>query len=102
MEANGMETVYNQAILFFTLFGTMFIIAFFITKRSANKFENENPLEERIAASKKEKLVSTFLNLSTIKVLGKEATLEELTRKLNKGAINAQEYKILEQSLKAS
>ncbi|EDZ63668.1 hypothetical protein SMGD1_2112 [Sulfurimonas gotlandica GD1] len=102
MDANAMDAVYNQAILFFALFGTMFIVAFFITRKSANKFEHENPLEIRKAAAKKEKLVSTFLNVSTIKILGKDATLQELTRKLDRGAINTEEYKILEQTLKAS
>ncbi|WP_373000332.1 hypothetical protein [Sulfurimonas sp.] len=102
MDATSMETVYNQAILFFALFGLMFIISFFITKRNAKKFEDENSIEARREAAKKEKLVNTFLNTSTIKILGKEATLQELTHKLNRGAINKEEYSILEQTLKAS
>jgi len=102
MDANAMDAVYNQAILFFTLFGAMFIVAFFITKRNAKKFENENPLESRRVALRKERLVSTFLNVSTIKILGKEATLQELTHKLNRGAINTEEYVILKEALKAS
>ncbi|PHQ65742.1 MAG: hypothetical protein COB99_02150 [Sulfurimonas sp.] len=102
MDANGMETVYNQAILFFALFGTMFIVSFFITKKSSKKFEDAHSLEDRKAAVKKEKLVSTFLNTSTIKILGKDATLKELSNKLSKGAINKEQYTILEQTLKAS
>ncbi|NOR58770.1 MAG: hypothetical protein GQ474_09640 [Sulfurimonas sp.] len=102
MDATSMETVYNQAILFFALFGTMFIISFYITKKNAKKFESANSVEDRKAAAKKEKLVSTFLNTSTIKILGKDATLKELSNKLNKGAINKEQYTILEQTLKAS
>jgi uncharacterized protein with NRDE domain len=80
----------------------LFIISFFITKRNAKKFEDEHSIQERKEAAKKERLVNTFLNTSTIKILGKEATLQELTHKLDRGAINKQEYTILEQTLKVS
>ncbi|WP_415397931.1 hypothetical protein [Sulfurimonas sp. CS5] len=102
MEATTMEAVYNQAILFFALFGGMFIISFFVTKRNAKKYVENNSLEKRRESARKEKLVNTFLNSSTIKIVGKKATLEELTYKLEKGDINKQEYTILEETLKAS
>jgi len=97
-----METIYTQAILFISLFSTMFIISYFVTSRAAKKFESEHSLQERKEAAKKEKLVNTFLNSSTIKILGKEETLKELTHKLDKGAINKEQYTILEETLKAS
>ncbi len=102
MDATGMETIYNQAILFFIIFGGLFIVAFFVTKRDAKKYEDSISIEERKEAAKKEKLISTFLNISTIKILGKEATLNELSNKLNKGAINKKEFTILKETLKAS
>ena len=97
-----METIYTQAILFFAVFGTMFIASFFITRKSAKKYESQHSLKERREAAKKEKLVNTFLNTSTIKILGKEETLKELSNKLHKGAINKEQYTILEETLKAS
>nr|WP_321268143.1 hypothetical protein [uncultured Sulfurimonas sp.] len=97
-----MENILTQAILFIALFGTMFVISFFVTRNSAKKFESEHSLQERKDAAKKEKLVNTFLNTSTIKILGKEETLKELSNKLHKGAINKEQYTILEQTLKAS
>lgn len=102
MDTNTIDAIYNQAFIFFAIFGSMFVISFFITKKNAKKFEDSHSIEDRKAAAKKEKLVSRFLNTSTIKILGKEATLQELTNKLNKGAINKEEYFILAQTLKAS
>lgn len=102
---NIMETNYTiivQAVLFLSLFGAMFIISFFLTTKSAKKFEDEHSLNERREATKKQELVDTFLNSSIIKIIGKDATLRELSVKLNKGAINKEEYSILKESLIAS
>jgi hypothetical protein len=102
MDATGMETVYNQAIIFFALFGTMFIVSFFITKKSSKKFEDKHSLEDRKTEVKREKLIGAFLNTSIIKIIGKDATLKELSNQLDNGAINKEEYTILEQTLKVS
>ena len=102
MDVNAMDTIFAQAILFFTLFGTMFIVSFFISRKGAKKFESEHSLEERKAAAKKEKLIDMFLNSSIIKIQGKEATLMDLAYDLKKGAINKEEFKILKETLAAS
>jgi len=99
MEANALETVYSQGVMFLSLFGTMFIISYFITDKFAKKFENEHSLEDRIAAAKKERLVSNFLNSSIVKIAGKDAKLEELNQDLRKGAINQEEFMLLKQTL---
>ncbi len=91
-----------QAVLFLSLFGTMFIISYFITKKGAKKFEDENSLDDRKKAVKQRELVDTFLNSSIIKIIGKDATLQELSNKLDRGAINKEEYNILKDTLKAS
>jgi hypothetical protein len=91
-----------QAVLFLSLFGTMFIISYFITKKDAKKFEDKNSLDKRKKAVQKRELVDTFLNSSIVKIIGKDASLKELSNKLNKGAINKEEYNILKESLTAS
>lgn len=91
-----------QAILFLSLFGVMFLISYFITKKGAKKFENEHSLQERQEAVKKRELVDTFLNSSIVKIIGKDASLQELSNKLNRGAINKEEYNILRETLKVS
>ncbi|MDD2449017.1 MAG: hypothetical protein PHG10_05075 [Sulfurimonas sp.] len=91
-----------QAVLFLSLFGTMFIISYFITKKDAKKFEDKNSLDKRRKAVQKRELVDTFLNSSIVKIIGKDASLKELSNKLNKGAINKEEYNILKESLTAS
>ncbi|MCK9492113.1 MAG: hypothetical protein M0Q24_08475 [Sulfurimonas sp.] len=91
-----------QAILFLSLFGLMFLISYFITKKGAKKFEDEHSLEERKEAVKKRELVDTFLNSSIVKIIGKDASLQELSNKLDKGAINKEEYNILKDTLKVS
>jgi len=99
---HAQDTILIQAILFLSLFGVMFFISYFITKRGAKKFEDEHSLNERKEAVKKRELVDTFLNSSIIKIIGKDATLKELSNKLSKGAINKEEYNILKDTLKVS
>lgn len=94
--------ILTQAILFLSLFGLMFFLSYFITRKGAKKFEDEHSLSERIEATKKQELVDTFLNSSVIKIIGKDASLKELSNKLNKGAINKEEYNILKETLRAS
>lgn len=94
--------IYIQAILFLSLFGVMFFISYFITKKGARKFEDSHSIDERREAAKKQELVDTFLNSSVVKIIGKDASLKELSNKLNKGAINKDEYHILKETLKAS
>jgi len=94
--------IFIQAILFLSLFGVMFFVSYFITKRGATKFEDEHSLSERKEAAKKQELVDTFLNSSIIKIIGKDASLKELSNKLDKGAINKEEYNILKDTLKVS
>ncbi|EQB39377.1 hypothetical protein M947_06880 [Sulfurimonas hongkongensis] len=94
--------IFIQAILFLSLFGVMFFISYFITRRGAKKFEDKHSLDERKEAVKKRELVDTFLNSSIVKIIGKDETLKELSNKLNKGAINKEEYNILKDTLQAS
>ena len=97
-----LNTIFIQAVLFLSLFGAMFVVSYFITKKDAEKFEHEHTLDERKKAVKKRELVDTFLNSSIVKIIGKDASLQELSNKLNRGAINKEEYNILKESLTVS
>lgn len=94
--------IFIQAALFLSLFGFMFFISYFITRNGAKKFEDEHSLQERKEATRKRELVDTFLNSSIVKIIGKDASLDELSNKLNRGAINKEQYNILKDSLLAS
>jgi hypothetical protein len=99
MDASNMSAIFNQAILFFTLFGAMSIISYIFSKRSAKKYEVTHPLNIRIKEAREEELVSNFLNTSAVKIMGKKATLFELTKELKDGIINEEEFKILKKNL---
>ncbi|EHP30620.1 hypothetical protein SMGD1_2097 [Sulfurimonas gotlandica GD1] len=99
MDANAMDGVYNEAILFFIIFATMSIISLIISKRNAKKYEQEHSIKERKDAKIKDELIQKHLNSSSIKIMGKKTKNEELLNKLNNGAINKEEYKILKDHL---
>ncbi len=99
MDANNMSTIYSQAVLFFALFGTMSIISYIFSKKSAKKYEVNYPLKKRIEEAREEELVSNFLNTSAVKIMGKKATLSELSKELKDGIINEEEFKILKRNL---
>ncbi len=91
-----------EAILFISLFGTMYIISYFVSKKQAEIYENEHPVQERKDAVRKEKLVDMYLNSSFIKIKGKCTVLLELSDLLNKKTINKDEFNILKKSLNAN
>ena len=99
MDANNMNVIYNQAILFFAFFGTMSIISYIFSKKSAKRYEASHPLQQRIEEAREEELVNNFVNTSAVKIMGKKATLSELSKELNEGIINEEEFKILKRNL---
>ena len=83
------EAIYTEAILFFAVFTTMYIISFFVSRKNAKKFEEENPLEIRKTKLQKQK----ELERAKIK------RLPELTKLYSTGIINHREYKLLQRNL---
>ncbi|WP_373000289.1 hypothetical protein [Sulfurimonas sp.] len=97
--STDLSGIYNEAILFFTVFALMAIISFVISKRNAKKYELEHSIEDRKDARRKDDLIHTHLNSSSIKVMGKKAKAEELLKRFNLGIIDEEEYKILKEHL---
>jgi len=93
------ETILSEAILFFILFGSMFVTSFFISKKQAKSYELAHPLQDRKDATRDRLLIERYLNSSSTKIRGKNAVLLELSKLLKKHTINEQEYKILKDSL---
>lgn len=83
------EAVYTQAILFFMVFTTMYIVSFFVSRRHAKSFEENNPLDVRKTKIQKQK----ELEKAKIK------RLPELTKLYSTGIINHREYKLLQRNL---
>ena len=83
------EAVYTQAISFFAVFITMYIISFFVSRRQAKSFEENNPLEERKSKLQKKK------DFEKAKI----KRLPELTKLYSTGVINYREYKLLQSNL---
>ena len=96
---NALDGIFKEAILFFTLFGTMSIISYIISRKSAKKYENEHPLQDRKDAARERKLVDMFLNSSYTKIKGKATILLELSQLLEKRTISQEEFKILKHNL---
>ena len=98
-DSSILGNVYQEAILFFTLFGIMSILSFLVSRKNAREYEREHPLEERKAIVRERELVDLFLNSSYIKIKGKAIILLELSQLLEDRAINQEEFKILKHKL---
>jgi len=83
------QIIYTQAVLFFLMFITMYVISFFVSRRHAKAFEKKNPLELRKFAIQKQK------NFEKAKI----KRLPELTKLYSTGVINHREYKLLQSNL---
>ncbi len=83
------EAVYMQAIGFFAMFVTMYIISFILSKKHAKSFEKKNPLEQRKAEIQRKKEFEK----------AKIKRLPELTKLYSTGIINHREYKLLQSNL---
>ena len=97
--ANDLSSIYNEAILFFTVFALMGIVSFIISRRNAKKYELEHSIQERKDIKRKNELIYNHLNSSSIKIVGKKVKHEELLNKLRLEVIDEEEYKILKESL---
>lgn len=93
------DTIFNEAIIFFVFFVALAIVSFIISKKNAKKYEDENPLQERKDAARKERLADMYLNSSMIKVKGKDVILSDLSKLLEEKIINEEEFEILKSSL---
>lgn len=99
MESNAMDGIFKEALFFFVLIGIMAIVSFIISKRNANKYELENPLQDRKDAQRKSELIDKYLNTSYINIYGKEAALSNISKLLEINTLNEEEFKILKDSL---
>ncbi len=99
IDSDALDGIYTEAIFFVLLFGIMSIISVIISKKNAKKYELANPLEERRAAKRekelKKELEDKVLKKSEVKV----DKLLELSKMLQDGMINEEEFKKLKQSL---
>jgi len=91
--------VLNQAALFFIAFTILSIISLVISRKNAKKYELENPLEDRKAKARKEKLMERHINNSLVSIKGKDYILHQLSELLKKKIINEEEFQILKLSL---
>ncbi len=99
MDISVGSSIFNEALLFIVIFGTMFIISFFITKRNAKAYELKNPLKDRKVIVREEKLVEKYLNSSLTKIKGTTTLLLELSKLLKNKTINEEEFKILKDNI---
>ena len=93
------DTIFNEAIVFFAFFAILAVVSVVISKKNAKKYEDQNPLQERKDAARKERLVDMYLNSSMIKIKGKDIILSNLSKLLEERTINEEEFKILKTSL---
>jgi hypothetical protein len=101
MESADLSGIFNEALLFFTIFSIMGVISFFISRRNAKKYELKHSIQDRKDIRRKDDLIHKHLNTSGIKIMGKKVKDEELVKKLALGAIDGEEYKILKDALDA-
>jgi len=99
LDANTLDGIYTEAILFVAIFGIMSIISIIISKRNAKKYELENPLDARRAARKEAELEKELLRLVPQKNDDKTSRLIELSKMLEDGTISKEEFKVLKQNL---
>jgi hypothetical protein len=102
VDAQEMDSIYSEAILFVSIFSVMSIVSFVVSKRNAKKYEQQNPLKERKDAKKKEELEDLYLNTTTKENKDKIAKLVELSQMLKEGIINKEEFDILKDTLNIS
>lgn len=93
------DNIFNDAILFFICFAILSIISIVVSKKSAKKYERENPLQQRKDAVKKEKLLDMYINTSMVKIKGKDIILADLSKLLKNKTIDEEEFQILKLSL---
>ena len=93
------DTIFSEAIIFFVFFATLAIVSIIVSKKSAEKYERENPLQDRKDAAKKEKLFGKYINVSMVKVRGKDTILAELSKLLKNKTIDEEEFEILKSIL---
>lgn len=93
------SSIIEEAALFFALFAILSIISFIVSKKSANKYEQENPSSERKAAARKSKIIERYLDSFSIKLKGKAATLLDISKHLENGVISEAEFEMLKEIL---
>ena len=91
--------VLNEAALFFIAFAILSIISLVLSKKNAKKYELENPLKDRKAKARKERLIERHINNSLVDIKGKAYILYGLSKSLKKGIITEEEFQILKSSL---
>ena len=47
MDAQSLESIYTEVILFVAVFVSMYVVSFFISRRNAKQFKIDNPIEIR-------------------------------------------------------
>ncbi|WP_373036124.1 hypothetical protein [Sulfurimonas sp.] len=99
IDPNALDSIYNEAILYLTIFSIMSIVSYVISKRNAKKYEQEHSLKDRKAANKKEELEDFYLSTMTKENEDKIAKLKELSKLLKDGIITKEEFDILKESL---
>ena len=99
VNATVFDNIFNDAILFFICFAILSIISIVISKKSAKKYERENPLQQRKDAVKKDKLLDMYINTSMVKVKGKDIILADLSKLVKNKTIDEEEFQILKSSL---
>ena len=100
ISSDALDGIFVEAVLFIMLFTIMGIVSFFISRKHAQKYEQKNPLHERRTARKKRELIERFLTINSAR--NKDAVLLWLSKLVEKNMIDAEEFKILEESLNAS
>ena len=91
--------VLTQAVIFFIAFVILSVISLIISKKNAKKYELENPLQERKAKARKERLIERHINRSLVTIKGQDYILRQLLESLKKKIINEEEFEILKLSL---
>lgn len=99
VNAGNFDNIFNDAILFFICFAILSIISLVVSKKSAKKYERENPLQERKDVARKDKLFERYINASMVKVKGKDIILAELSKLLQNKTIDEEEFQILKSTL---
>lgn len=102
LDANDLGSIYKEAVFFVAVFGVMAIISIIISKKNADKYEIENPIEERKAAKQKlrdEELKNQFKMRALDKDGDKIDRLMELSKMLENGIIDEEEFFSLKQSI---
>ena len=97
--AGIIDNIFNDAILFFICFTILSVISIVVSKKSAKKYEQEHPLQQRKDAAKKNKLLDMYINTSMVKVKGKDIILADLSKLVKNKTIDEEEFQILKSSL---